>query len=489
MTAAMAVFLAAMLLPLSFTGGVVTTPAISHALGGSPAALTWLTNGFMLTFGSLLLTAGIAADMAGRKRIFIAGLIIFCFSNLLIYLAKSTAIIGVFRALQGVAAAMTLAGGSAALAQLYDGNARTRAFSLLGTMFGAGLAFGPLLIGLITDVFGWRWVYASMAILSGIVVLAGSAFLPPSEKQPPQKADITGIALFTLALILFTSGVMLLPVYGFLSLPMLAVFIASTLLIRWFVNHCRKVKQPVFDIALLRRPRFAGVLLLPVATCYCYVVLLIIIPLHFMGGDGLSETQSAFYLLALTGPMLVFPSIAAFLTRWFTPGSVSAVGLILAAAGLLTLGQALQGGSSSLLVFSLAITGAGAALPWGLMDGLAVSAVPVEQAGMAAGLFNTVRVAGEGIALAMVTALLVAINHLALNAVAADNSPDVINNAAIWLGGGNIDRAADLLPNVSRMLLRESYDSAYTFLFQALAGVTLVCAFMVWKMLRRSSQG
>ncbi|SCC03119.1 MFS transporter [Kosakonia oryziphila] len=489
MTAAMAVFLAAMLLPLSFTGGVVTTPAISHALGGSPAALTWLTNGFMLTFGSLLLTAGIAADMAGRKRIFIAGLIIFCVSNLFIYLAQSTAIIGVFRALQGIAAAMTLAGGSAALAQLYNGNARTRAFSLLGTMFGAGLAFGPLLIGLITDVFGWRWVYASMAMLSGIVALTGSAFLPPSEKQPPQKADIAGIALFTLALILFTSAVMLLPVYGFLSLPVLALFIASTLLIRWFVNHCRKIKHPVFDIALLRSPRFAGVLLLPVATCYCYVVLLIIIPLHFMGGDGLSETQSAFYLLALTGPMLVFPSLAAFLTRWFTPGAVSATGLILAAAGLLALGQALQGGSISLLLFSLVIIGAGAALPWGLMDGLAVSAVPVEQAGMAAGLFNTVRVAGEGIALAMVTALLVAINHLKLREVAADYSPDVINDAVNWLGGGNIDRAADLLPTVSRMLLRESYDSAYTFLFQALAGMTLVCAFMVWKMLRKNGHG
>lgn len=480
--AAFSVFLAAMLLPLSFTGGVVTTPAISHALGGTPAALSWLTNGFMLTFGSFLLTAGVAADITGRKRIFIAGLVIFCFSSLLIYLAESTAVIGLIRALQGVAAAMTLAGGSAALAQLYDGNARTRAFSMLGTLFGAGLAFGPLLIGMITDAFGWRWVYASLALLSGIAMLTGIAFLPPSEKRLQQKADIAGIALFTAALILFTLAVMLVPAYGFLSLFVLALFIISMLLIRLFVRRCQKIEHPVFALALLRYPRFAGVLLLPVATCYCYVVLLIIIPLHFMGGEGLSETQSAFYLMALTGPMLIFPLIAALLTRWFKPASVSAAGLIISATGLLVLGQALQGSSVSLLMFSMVITGAGAALPWGLMDGLAVSAVPVEKAGMATGLFNTVRVAGEGIALAMVTAFLVGINNFNLEGMTSDYTPEVIKKAATWLGSGNLGQAADILPGVSRALLRDSYDSAYTILFRVLAGITLLCAFLVWKM-------
>lgn len=481
--AAISVFMAAMLLPLSFTGGVVTTPAISHMLGGTPAALAWLTNGFMLTFGSFLLAAGIVADSKGSKRVFTAGSVIFCLSSLLIYLATSTAVIGALRALQGVAAAMTLAGGSAALARLYDGNARTRAFSMLGTMFGTGLAFGPLLIGLITDALGWRWVYAVMAMLSGFVMLTGTAFLPASEKQMAQKADAAGIVLFTAALILFTLGVMLVPGSGFLSIPVLALFSLSLLFIRRFVIHCRKSQHPVFDLALLRYPRFVGVLLLPVATCYCYVVLLIILPLHFMGGEGFSETQSAFYLLALTAPMLIFPSFAAFLTRWFKPGSVSAVGLIFAAAGLLVLGQALQGNSSGLLVVSMMIIGAGAALPWGLMDGLAVSSVPVEKAGMAAGLFNTVRVAGEGIALAMVTAFLVGINDLNLAGMTSGYTADEIKRAATWLGAGNPGQAADSLPGVAMALLRSSYDSAYAILFQVLAGLTLLCAFSVWKML------
>ncbi len=181
--AALSVFMAALLLPLSFTGGVMTTPAIQQSLGGSPAALSWLTNGFMLTFGSFLLAAGVTADAIDRKRIFIAGAALFCLSSLLFCLTHNLFLSGVLRALQGLAAAMILASGSAALAQLYDGAQRTRAFSILGTVFGIGLAFGPLLIGFMIDAVGWRGVYALFALLSAGVLLIGLVSLPGDRKK------------------------------------------------------------------------------------------------------------------------------------------------------------------------------------------------------------------------------------------------------------------------------------------------------------------
>lgn len=121
----------------------------------------------------------------------------------------------------------------------------------------------------------------------------------------------------------------------------------------------------MLDISLLRHPRFVGVLLLPVATCCCYVVLLIIVPLHFMGGEGMSESQSALYLMALTTPMLVFPSVAALLTRWFSPGHVSTAGLMMASIGLLLLGNAFHSHHLPQLVLALILCGAGAAFPLG----------------------------------------------------------------------------------------------------------------------------
>lgn len=469
--AALSVFMAALLLPLSFTGGVMTTPAIQQSLGGSPAALSWLTNGFMLTFGSFLLAAGVAADAIDRKRIFIAGAALLCLSSLLFCLTHNLFLSGVLRALQGLAAAMILASGSAALAQLYDGAQRTRAFSILGTVFGVGLAFGPLLIGFMIDAVGWRGVYALFALLSAIVLLIGLAYLPAAEKSEPQTPDNLGLTLFTLALMLFTASLMVIPARGFLSLTTLALLIASGGLFVAFVVRCRRVNNPVLELSLLRHPRFVGVLLLPVATCCCYVVLLIIVPLHFMGGEGMSESQSALYLMALTTPMLVFPSVAALLTRWFSPGQVSTAGLMMASAGLLLL--------------ALILCGAGAALPWGLMDGLAISAVPVAKAGMAAGLFNTVRVAGEGIALAIVSAVLTASNTLTLQSRVHGYAPEVIHRAAGWLGAGNMPQAAALLPDFSLRVLRESYDSAYTLLFSGLAVVTLLCALTIWLTLCR----
>ncbi|MCS5809195.1 MFS transporter [Klebsiella pneumoniae subsp. pneumoniae] len=233
---------------------------------------------------------------------------------------------------------MILASGSAALAQLYDGAQRTRAFSILGTVFGVGLAFGPLLIGFMIDAVGWRGVYALFALLSAIVLLIGLAYLPAAEKSEPRTPDNLGLTLFTLALMLFTASLMVIPARGFLSLTTLALLIASGA-VRGVCRTLPEGEQPGAGTLLLRHPRFVGVLLLPVATCCCYVVLLIIVPLHFMGGEGMSESQSALYLMALTTPMLVFPSVAALLTRWFSPGQVSTAGLMMASVGLLVAGR------------------------------------------------------------------------------------------------------------------------------------------------------
>ncbi|WP_442797131.1 MFS transporter [Pantoea vagans] len=481
--AILTIFMAATLLPLSFTGGVVTTPAIQRMLGGSPGELSWLTNGFMLTFGSFLLTAGIAADAIGRKLVFLTGAALFCLSSIFTVLTNNLMMSGMLRCVQGLAAAMLLASGSALIARLYTGAARTRMFGLLGTVFGAGLAFGPLAVGLITDMLTWRWVYILFAVLSGGVLLAGMMFLPVSQQSSQSASDKTGLALFTVALMGFTTAMMPLPTRGLSSLLTLALFLSSVLLFSGFIARCLRVSNPVLDISLLRSPSFVGAMLLPVATCYCYVVLLIIIPLHLMGGSGFSESQSAVYLLALTSPMLIFPYFAALLTRWFSPAVVSASGLVLASAGLLLLSPALHGDSITLLLFSMLITGAGAALPWGLMDGLAISSVPVEKAGMAAGLFNTVRVAGEGIALAVVSAFLTKVNDLNLNKTVHGFAPQEIHLAASWLGGGNIQQAIALLPGVPREVVQVSYDNAYSLLFQVLAAITFVCAIIVWGML------
>lgn len=473
-------FFAALMLPLSFTGGVMTTPAIGHALGGSPLALMWLTNGFMLSFGGCLLGAGVAADKLGSRRLFFSGLLLFVVSCGLIGVAQSTWVVGGLRTLQGLAAALTLAAAATALAQLYEGAARTRAFSLLGTLFGLGLAFGPLLIGVLTQHGSWRWVYVVLALMAGLSLLWALRFLVVASPAVTERADWRGITLFTAALMLFSVALLLLPEQGMFAWPVAMLFALSLLLAVVFVRHCQRHPAPVFQLQLLRQPRFAGVLVLPVATCYCYVVLLIVIPLHFMGMQGMDEIDSALWLLALTSPMLVVPMLAALLTRWFSAGGIAVAGLLLAALGLLGLSFAVAG---PWVLFAMFVIGCGAALPWGLMDGLAVSAVPLSQAGMAAGLFNTVRVAGEGIALALVVALLVALNHLTLGHALPESDPQALSAAANWLGSSNLAQARLALPEVDLTLILSSYQQAWQGLLWLLAAITLLTAVGVWLLL------
>lgn len=151
----------------------------------------------------------------------------------------------------------------------------------------------------------------------------------------------------------------------------------------------------MLDLSLFRYPRFVGVQLLPVATCACFVVLLVIIPLRLIGIAQLGAIEAGFIMLGLSAPMLVVPILATVLARHVAPGLISGIGLMVAALGLVWLsGFTAQDGS--LIVLPMLVIGIGAGLPWGLMDGLSISVVPAERAGMATGIFSTVRVAGEG---------------------------------------------------------------------------------------------
>jgi MFS family permease len=203
-------------------GGAIATPAIGRDLGGSAAALTWITNAFMLTFGSLLMAAGALADQFGRKRIFTAGILSFVVFSLASSFVSSVVAIDLLRAAQGVSAAAALAGGSAAIAQEFDGHARTKAFSMLGTTFGVGLAFGPVLMGLLIDSYGWRSIFISSGLVGVAAIALGVPRMRETRDPNATRLDWPGVVSFTAALSLFTFAVIEAPAFGWtspLSLP------------------------------------------------------------------------------------------------------------------------------------------------------------------------------------------------------------------------------------------------------------------------------
>ncbi|TDV16592.1 MFS transporter [Paraburkholderia caballeronis] len=489
-----AVCLSALVLPLSFSGGAVATPAIGRDLGGDAASLTWITNAFMLSFGSLLMAAGALADQFGRKKLFVFGLGGFIVTSLAMSFAPSVIGLDVLRALQGVAAAASLSSGAASLAQEFDGHARTRAFSLLGTSFGIGLAFGPLMAGVLIGQFGWRSIFAVIAAIGAVAFAFGVPRMRETRDPGATGLDYPGTVTFTATLALFTFGVIEAPERGWGSAPVVALLAASALFLAAFVVVETRAKRPMLELGLFRYPRFVGVQILPVGTCYCYIVLVVMLPLRFIGAEGLSEMDAGLLMIALSAPMLIVPMAVASLTRWLSPGVLSGIGFLIAAAGLFWLSGVDFAASRGALVAPMLVIGVGAGMPWGLMDGLSVSVVPKERAGMASGIFSTTRVAGEGIALAIATAILAALAHAGLartvaGGTMASDGPGIdarIAEAAQRMTAGDVSHALAALPEVGRAALRASYAEAFTSLLHVLIVITLLSAVATFAFLSRA---
>lgn len=479
------VCLAAVILPLNFVSGAVATPAIARELGGSAQALSWITNSFMLTFGCFLMAAGALADEIGRKKVFISGVSLFALLSLLQAFSSSLLWTDLLRGAQGIAAAGALAGGAAALAQEFDGAARTRAFSLMGSSFGVGLAFGPFLAGLLIAHFGWRSVFFSAAAIALISLLSGTSKM--RETRNPQAAGIDwpGTVSFTAMLALLTWALMEIPQSGLNSPQVLAMLAGAAMLMAIFVAVELRVKNPMLDLSLFRYVRFIGVQALPLATGFCFVVLLVVLPMLFIGVTGLSEERAGLMMMALSVPMLVVPLLAAWLTRWIPAGVLCTAGLVIAAAGLGWLSRAVLAQDLSGMIAPMLIIGVGTGLPWGLMDGLSVSVVPKERAGMATGIFSTTRVAGEGISLAIVGAILSALTH---NALAAHFTGGEISQAAQRLATGNLAVAQQLIPQASTAQLQALYAASLHPLLLCLTGITLFSALVVLLALRGNHQ-
>jgi len=486
-----AICLSALVLPLSFTGGAVATPAIGRDLGGSPVALTWITNAFMLTFGSLLMAAGALADVYGRKRLFTIGMVMFTLASLAQSFAPSVVWLDVLRGIQGVAGAAALASGSAALAQEFEGHARTRAFSMLGTTFGIGLAFGPLTAGILIEAFDWRAIFRVTAIIGAVALVFGVPRMRETRDPDAMGLDWPGTLTFSATLALFTFGVIQAPESGWSSPLIIGLMAASAIMLAIFVMIETRVARPMLDLSLFRFPRFVGVQVLPIGTCYCYIVLVVMLPLRFIGVEGLSEIDAGWLLLALSAPMLVVPMLAATLTRWLSPGVLSGIGFLIAAVGLHWLSLYNVGEPKLGLILPMLLIGVGAGLPWGLMDGLSVSVVPKERAGMASGIFSTTRVAGEGIALAIVVAILAGLVQTyldgALTNVAGSVDPARIAEAAQRITTGDLAQAARLLPEISPQLLAAGYTGAFQSLLNILTVITVLSAVVVLGLLSRTA--
>jgi MFS family permease len=420
-----AVSVATFMLLLDITVVNVALPSIREDLGASFTDLQWVVDAYALTLAALVLTAGSLADRLGRRRVFAGGLAIFTVASLLCALAPDPTFLNAARALQGVGGAVMFAVSLALIAQEFAaGRERGTAMGLYGATIGVAVAIGPLVGGALTDALGWESIfYVNVPI--GVAAIA-ITFLKLRESRDPNatRVDWAGVASFSLALFLLVLALVRGNDEGWGSNLIVSLFAASAALLVAFIAIERRVSEPMLPLGLFKRPSFTGVQLAAFAISGSAFALFLYITLYLQN-----------YLGAL-------------LSRIPARAMLSA-GLGLAGVGLLLMSGITAGDEWTTLLGGFLVLGGGVGLLNPVIADVALSVVPKERSGMAAGINDTFRQVGVAVGIAVWGAIFVGrgadkISALAAGTPAASgNRPRELIEAA---SAGNLHQALSTVP-------------------------------------------
>src|ERR671911_2343814 len=389
------------MLLLDITVVNVALPSIREDLGASFTDLQWVVDAYALTLAALVLTAGSLADRLGHRRVFGIGLAIFSVASLLCALAPDPTFLNLARALQGVGGAAMFAVSLALIAQEFTaGRERGMAMGIYGASIGVAVATGPLVGGALTDSLGWESVFY-LNVPVGVAAIAVT-YMKLRESRDPNatRVDWAGVATFSAALLLLVLALVRGNDEGWGSAPIVSLLAGSGLLLAAFIAIERRVAEPMLPLGLFRRRAFTGVQLAAFAVSGSLFALFLYITLYLQNYLRLSPLEAGVRFLPIT--------LAAVLLRPLPRGLLSRVparlllsaGLGMTGVGLLLMSGIQPGSEWTTLLGGFLVAGAGVGLLNPVIGDVAVSVVPKEQSGMAAGINDTFRQVGVAVGIA-----------------------------------------------------------------------------------------
>jgi EmrB/QacA subfamily drug resistance transporter len=393
----------------------VALPSIQRSLGFAAADLQWVVSAYTITFAGFLILSGRAADLFGRRRTFVGGLLLFSLASLIGGTAADQQVLVGARALQGLGGAIMAAASLAIITSSFAaGPERNRAIGLWGAMNGAGGATGTLLGGIITQELSWRWILLiNLPIGIAVALVARVVVTDGHRERRAGGFDLTGALLVTTGLLALVYGIVSAGSHGWGSLDALGpIGLGLVLLGAFLIVESRFAVAPlvplkVFENPLLRVSNIAVVLLSATLFPMWYFASLYLQDVLHLGP---LDAGLAFLPMSLT--ILACAMHAGRLVMRFGAGPVLGFGLSLMAAGMALFSRIAVGGdyiSDFLLPSLLVSTGIGLSIVPSTIAATA-SAAPGE-AGLASGLVNTSRQMGGALGLAVLTSLAVLYTH------------------------------------------------------------------------------
>ena len=453
-----AVCVATFMLLLDITVVNTALPAIQQDLGGSFTDLQWVIDAYALSLAALVLTAGSLADRLGRRRVFAIGLAIFSVASLLCALAPDPTFLNLARGLQGIGGAVMFAVSLALVAQEFpSGPERGMAMGIYGATIGIAVAIGPLVGGLLTDGFGWQSVFL-INVPIGLAAVAVTYWKLAESRDPnATRIDWGGLLAFSSALFVLVLALVRGNDEGWGSALIVSLFAAAAVLMAAFVAIERRVAEPMLPLSLFRRRAFTGVQLAAFAVSGSMFALFLYLTLYLQSFLGYSPIDAGLRYLPITVASFIVAPLAGIALAKVQARYLMSAGLALTGVGLL-----LMHSEWTALLVGFIVSGVGVGLLNPVIADVALSVVPKERSGMAAGINDTFRQVGIAVGIAAWGAIFLGAGASKVQEVAGGSvSGGEARNLVEATSSGALPQALSAVPQGARELTRNAAEQGF----------------------------
>ncbi|MEA2469381.1 MAG: hypothetical protein QOE38_379 [Thermoleophilaceae bacterium] len=463
----------------------VALPAIQKDLSASFSDLQWVIDAYALTLAALLLVSGSVADIIGRRRVFVIGLILFSAASLACGLSTTPTMLTLARAVQGIGGAMLFATSLALLAAAFQGKERGTAFGIWGATIGGAVAIGPLVGGVLTDSLGWEWIFLVNVPIGVVAAFVTVAKVDESKDPTPAGVDWLGAITFSAALFMFVFALIRGNDEGWGSALIVGLLVASVVALVVFVLIERRRANPMLDLDLLRKPTFAGASIVAFAMSASLFAMFLYIVLYIQNVLGLTPLQAGVRFLPLSLVSFFVAPVAGRLSSRLPARALLGGGLVLVGIGLLLMNGVSDNSHWTTLLPGFIVAGAGVGVVNPNLAQAAIAVVEPRQSGMASGINSTFRQIGIATGIAALGAIFQSrVQDKVMSGLAgtplAGKAKDIAH--AVTSGGsGNAVGSSPLIKHAAK----HAFVSGLNELFLIGAGVALVGAVLTVVLVRQ----
>jgi DHA2 family methylenomycin A resistance protein-like MFS transporter len=391
---------------LDVTAVNVAVPTLQAALGTDVRGLSWVIDGYTLSFASLLLLAGGLGDRLGARRVFVAGLSVFTLASALCGAAPGLGLLVLARVLQGVGAALFMPSSLAILRRAYPGDReRARAIGIWSGLTAVAGASGPLVGGAIVAWLGWRAIFLINVPLGVVAVLMALRFVRPSRPSPGGGLDLTAQLAGVASLALFTWALIERPVRGWTSPAILLALAASAVGVRAFVALERRAPRPILPLRLFADRTFASTALAALLYAGAFFGSVLVFSLYFQGVRGESPAVAGLHISAIPVSFGLTSVLGGRVIARHGTRVALLVGLVALTASAWSAAALPSTAPFFELAPALVLMGAGAGFVAPAANAAILASVPESLSGIGSGVLNVSRQVGTALGVAVFASL------------------------------------------------------------------------------------